>query len=654
MADQSTSTGQPLPEEGAHPAPAPPAHGGAQNGHGQAGFGALFIGSIGVVYGDIGTSPLYAFREAMRAALGPNLEGAVPREAVIGILSLILWALILLVTIKYVLLLLRADNQGEGGTLTLLALVQKIVGRDKLAIIGVGVIGAALFYGDAAITPAISVVSALEGLKLVTPVFEPYILPLTVVIIVGLFAVQRHGTARVARFFGPITLVWFLTMAVLGFLHIWDDLGVLAAFNPVNGALFLASNGTVGLIALGAVFLAVSGCEALFADLGHFGRRPIQWAWLGVVFPCLTLNYLGQGAMVLAKPETLVNPFFLLAPGWALLPLVALATMATIIASQAVITGAFSLTRQATQLGLLPRLKIMHTSEEHAGQIYLPFINWSLMVAVLILVLTFQTSSRLASAYGVAVSGTMVVNSILFFLVVWRVWKWNRFAAAAITVPFLAIEVVFFGANLTKTLEGGWVPLMLAAGIVFLMFTWRTGTRILGEKTRRIEVPLADLMRSFEKRPPHRVPGTAVFLTSDHAYAPASLLHNLKHNKVLHEHNVFLAVNTAETPRVPDGERISFEKINDTFSKLVVRFGYMETPHVPKALIACKKVGLKFDMMSTSFFLSRRHLKASGKLGMPLWQDYIFIGMAVNANSASDYFHLPTGRVVEVGTQVTI
>ncbi|MDP3546151.1 MAG: potassium transporter Kup, partial [Phreatobacter sp.] len=513
---------------------------------------------------------------------------------------------------------------------------------------------AALFYGDAAITPAISVLSALEGLKLVTPVFEPYILPLTVVIIVGLFAVQSHGTASVARYFGPICIVWFLAMALIGGIHIADDLGVFHAFNPYYGLVFLANNGTIGLLALGAVFLAVTGGEALYTDMGHFGRKPIQWAWFCLVFPALTLNYLGQGAMVLADPSKLANPFYLLAPSWALLPMVVLATMATIIASQAVITGAFSLSRQAIQLGLLPRMAIRHTSEEHSGQIYMPAVNWGLLISVLVLVLMFKNSSSLASAYGIAVTATMFITAVLAWFVVRRLWKWNIVLALAVMAPLILIHLIFFGANLLKLVDGGWVPLVIGAVIMFLMMTWRKGSAILADKTRRIEVPLADLLKSFDKRPPHQVTGTAVFLTSDQAYAPASLLHNLKHNKVLHEHNVFLAVKSVDTPRLPDGERVSFEKINDRFSRLTVRFGYMETPHVPKALIACKKYGLKFDMMSTSFFLSRRHLKASGKLGMPLWQDYIFIGMAVNANSASDYFHLPTGRVVEVGTQVTI
>jgi len=624
------------------------------HGHSQASFWGLFVGSVGVVYGDIGTSPLYAFREAVVAATGHGATGAPSRDIVLGVLSLILWSLILIITGKYVLLLLRADDKGEGGILTLVALAQRALGKPSYVVALLGMAGAAMFYGDAAITPAISVLSALEGLKLVTPVFEPYILPLTVVIIVGLFAVQSHGTASVARYFGPICIVWFLAMAVTGAIHIADDLGVFHAFNPYYGLVFLANNGTIGLLALGAVFLAVTGGEALYTDMGHFGRKPIQWAWFCLVFPALTLNYLGQGAMVLADPSKLANPFYLLTPSWALLPMVILATMATIIASQAVITGAFSLSRQAIQLGLLPRMAIRHTSEEHSGQIYMPAVNWGLLIGVLTLVLLFKNSSSLASAYGIAVTATMFITAVLAWFVVRRLWKWNIVLALTIMAPLILIHLIFFGANLLKLVDGGWVPLVIGAVIMFLMMTWRKGSEILADKTRRIEVPLADLLKSFDKRPPHQVAGTAVFLTSDQAYAPASLLHNLKHNKVLHEHNVFLAVKSVDTPRLPDGERVSFEKINDRFSRLTVRFGYMETPHVPKALIACKKYGLKFDMMSTSFFLSRRHLKASGKLGMPLWQDYLFIGMAVNANSASDYFHLPTGRVVEVGTQVTI
>ncbi len=622
--------------------------------HNTSGFWALTLGSIGVVYGDIGTSPLYALRESVMAAMGHGATGAPSRDIVIGVLSLILWALILIVTIKYVLLLLRADNNGEGGILTLVALANRALGRSSLTVAMLGIIGAALFFGDAAITPAISVLSAVEGLKLVTPIFEPYIVPITCVIIITLFAVQSHGTASVAKWFGPITTIWFLSMAAMGVYHIQDDLSVFEAFNPIHGIMFVAQYKMLGLAALGAVFLAVTGGEALYTDLGHFGRKPIQFAWFGLVFPSLTLNYLGQGAMILAHPETLQNPFFLMAPDWALLPMVILATLATIIASQAVITGAFSLTRQAIQLGLLPRLKVSHTSAEHSGQIYMPGINWSILICVLLLVLLFRNSSSLASAYGIAVTATMAVTAVLAYIVIRHLWQWSLLASWALMGPLIVIHFIFLGANLLKLIDGGWVPLAFGILIMILMLTWRTGTRILSEKTRRIEVPLKDLLSSLSKRPPHRVPGTAVFLTSDHSYAPTALLHNLKHNKVLHEANVLLKVEGVDTPRVEDTDRIVMEQISEGFSKVVIRFGYMETPHVPRALGLCRKMGWKFDIMSTSFFLSRRHLKASGKMGMPIWQDHIFITMALNANSATDYFHLPTGRVVEVGTQVTV
>ncbi|MEI8144062.1 MAG: potassium transporter Kup [Alphaproteobacteria bacterium] len=621
-------------------------------GHGTTGYWALFIGCVGVVYGDIGTSPLYAFREALAAAAGHG--GKPTREMVLGVISLILWSLILIVTVKYVLVLLRADDRGEGGIMTLSALAQRSL-KARTAIIGIlGMAGAALFYGDAIITPAISVLSAVEGLKLVTPVFEPYILPITLVNLIALFAVQSRGTAHVAKFFGPIMLLWFVTIAIAGVFHIFDDIGIFWAFNPYYGVVFLANNGTIGLLTLGAVFLAVTGGEALYADLGHFGRKPIAGAWFSVVVPALMLNYLGQGAMVLAHPETIENPFFLLVPSWALLPLVILATLATIIASQAVITGAFSLTRQAVQLGLLPRMSVQHTSAEQAGQIYMPFVNWVLLFGVLILVLTFKTSSNLASAYGIAVTGTMVITATLTIVVLRYQWRWSVISTALVMGPLLAIDFVFLGANLMKVHEGGWVPLLLGVCVLFVMLTWIKGSKILTAKTRRIEVPLADLLRSLEKRPPHKVSGTAVFLTSDPTYAPTALLHNLKHNKVLHEKNVLLSIINVDAPRVNPDTRVSIESISDMFSKVSVRFGYMESPNVPRALSICKKMGLPVDMMTTSFFLSRRHLKASGKLGMPLWQDHMFIAMAVNANSASDYFHLPSGRVVEVGTQVTI
>ncbi|MHB2166482.1 potassium transporter Kup [Alsobacter sp. R-9] len=617
-----------------------------------AGFWTLTLGSIGVVYGDIGTSPLYAFREALSAA-GTAHQG-VQRADVIGVLSLILWALIVIVTIKYVFFLLRADNDGEGGTLSLLALAQRALGRPSAAVFFLGAAGAALFYGDALITPAISVLSAVEGLKLATSSFEPYILPISVAIILGLFLVQSRGTARVAVWFGPITLVWFAAMAAGGILHIADDPGVIAAFDPRHALAFLAGNGKVGLVALGAVFLAVTGAEALYADLGHFGRRPIQFAWLAVVFPALTLNYLGQGALVMARPEALENPFFLLYPSWALLPMVALATMATVIASQAVITGAYSLTRQAVQLRLLPRLEIRHTSETHAGQIYMPQVNVLLLVGVLLLVFLFGSSSRLATAYGIAVTGTMLVTASLAFVVVWKHWRWPLWAAATIVLPFVGIEIVFLGANLLKLFEGGYVPVLLALGIMVMMSTWVKGTRILFEKARRQDVSIADLAGSLEKKPPLIVPGTAVFLTSDPDTAPAALLHSLKHYKVLHEANVLLTVQTATVPRVAGDGRVRIEPIGGRFSRVVLTFGYMEEPNVPAALALCRKKGLKFDIMSTSFFLSRRSIKASPRGGMPLWRDRIYILLASNATDATDYFRIPTGRVVEIGSQMTV
>lgn len=627
----------------------------AVHGTAPASFWGLTLGSIGVVYGDIGTSPLYAMREAITAAMGHGATGAAPsRDIVIGCVSLILWSLILIVTIKYVLLLLRADDKGEGGILTLVALAQRCMTRPSGTVALLGMAGAALFYGDAAITPAISVLSAIEGLKLVTPVFEPYILPITLMIIVGLFAVQSRGTAQVAKFFGPICVGWFLLMGAAGAVHIADDPSIFAAFNPVHGLTFVIHHGTVGFLALGAVFLAVTGGEALYTDLGHFGRKPIQFAWFSLVLPSLTLNYLGQGAMVLANPATLENPFFLLVPTWALLPTVIMATLATIIASQAVITGAFSLSRQAIQLGILPRMAVRHTSESHSGQIYLPAINWGLLIGVIILVLAFRSSSALASAYGIAVTATMAITAVLAAVVVRRLWHWNAGLTALIMVPLIVIHVIFLGANLLKVFEGGWVPLLIGSAVLFLMMTWTKGSRILAEKTRRVEVPLADLLSSLARRPPHTVPGTAVFLTSNHDYAPTALLHNLKHNKVLHERNVLLAVLAVDAPRIHEAERVTVTPLSHGFVSVTVRFGYMESPNVPRALMAARDKGCPFELMTTSFFLSRRHLKASGKLGMPLWQDYLFIGMAVNANAASDYFRLPMGRVVEVGTQVTI
>jgi KUP system potassium uptake protein len=623
----------------------------AQEGSVTTGFWALTLGSIGVVFGDIGTSPLYAFREAVAGAAQGQ---PITRPLVLGVLSLILWALFVVVTAKYVLLLLRADNNGEGGTLSLMALGQRALQRRSWFLLTLGVIGASMFIGDSMITPAISVLSAVEGLKLATPALEHYVVPLTVFILVVLFSVQSSGTARVASAFGPVMIVWFSSLAAMGLVHISDDPSVLAAINPAYGIQFLLSHGTVGMVTLGAVFLAVTGGEALYADLGHFGRKPIQAGWLFFVLPSLLINYFGQGALVLSNPAAIENSFYRMVPEILLLPLVALATAATVIASQAVITGAYSLIRQAVQLGLLPRFEVRYTSEAHAGQIYLPRVNTLLLIGVLLLVLLFRTSSGLASAYGIAVSTTMVVDGIMGFVVIWKLWNWRAATAAAVIVPFVVVDMTFFSANLLKLLEGAWVPLLFGLAMAVTIWTWRRGAAILTAKTRRTEVPLKDLIQSLEKRPPHIVKGTAVFLTSDPNFVPTALLHNLKHNKVLHEHNVILTIETAQTPRVGLSDRVRMETISDKFATVRLRFGFMESPNVPKALVIARKLGWQFDIMATSFFVSRRSLKPSAQSGMPLWQDRLFIMLSRSANDATDYFQIPTGRVVEVGTQVTI
>ncbi len=635
--------------------------GGEASAHGQreprsqAGLLALTVGSIGVVYGDIGTSPLYALRQAVMAAAPDGTPLA--RATVLGVVSLILWALIVVVTLKYVVILLRADNNGEGGTLTLMALASRAVGRMGQAasvVALLGIISAALFYGDAVITPALSVLSAIEGLDVATPAFDAYVVPLTVVILLALFAGQSRGTAKVAALFGPIMIVWFAAIAVAGLFHVARDPGVLWALNPYYGLDFLFHHGMIGLYTLGAVFLAVTGAEALYADLGHFGRGPIQIAWLFLVLPALALNYLGQGALVFANAKAVENPFFLLFPDWALIPMVVLATVATVIASQAVITGAYSLTSQAIQLGLLPRFEVRHTSAQQAGQIYMPRVNGLLLIGVLLLVALFRSSSALASAYGIAVTGTMVVTGMMAFIVVWRMWRWSPYAAAALIVPFLLIDLTFLSANMLKVIEGGWVPLALGGVVMLIMYTWRRGSRLLFDKTRRLETPLEDLVRMLERKPPQRVPGTAVFLTSDPKSAPTALLHSLKHYKVLHEKNVIISVETTHTPRVEASKRVRIEPVGSTFMRVLLRFGYMETPNIPRALAIARKLGWHFDIMSTSFFLSRRALRPASHSGMPRWQDRLFITLARSANDATDYFQIPTDRVVEVGTQVSI
>jgi KUP system potassium uptake protein len=615
-------------------------------------FFGLMLGCIGVVYGDIGTSPLYALRESVLAAVGPTAP--VGEEVILGILSLIIWALILIVTVKYVMILLRADNNGEGGTLALMALARRALGGNGFTIMLLGVISAALFYGDAMITPALSVLSAVEGLEVITPALARYVVPLSVVILFALFAVQSHGTARVAAFFGPTTLLWFFALAVGGAWHVAQNPSVLAAFNPVHGVSFLLSHGIIGLLTLGAVFLVVTGAEALYADLGHFGRGPIRTAWLTVCLPALTINYLGQGALLLGDSRAITNPFFLLYPDWARAPMIALATAATVIASQAVISGAYSLTAQAIQLGLLPRLEIRHTSESQFGQIYIPRVNIILLIGVLLLVVQFRSSGALASAYGIAVTGTMVVTAIMAFIVIWKYWRWSVWGAAALMAPFLLIDLIFLGANLLKVFQGGWVPLMIGGMMMALMLTWVKGARILAAKTRRLETPIDSLIDALDRRQPHKVAGTAVFLTADPESAPTALLHSLKHYKVLHEQNVVLTLITESTPRVAPAERVNVAPLGKIFTRVLVRFGFMETPNIPKALALARKHGLTFDIMSTSFFLSRRVVRPDTKSGMPVWQDRLFIILAKNADDASSYFGLPTDRVVEIGTQITV
>ncbi len=636
----------------ADPAGAPKA--GAEGAHHppKEGFWALAVGSVGVVFGDIGTSPLYA----MRVALASSADSG--EMTVLGVVSLITWALILIVTVKYVVFLMNADNKGEGGTLALMALAQRVIeGRRSVSVFFLGVVGAALFYGDGVLTPAVSVVSAVEGLKIapgIGPRLAPYVLPISATILIALFMVQSRGTASVGRFFGPITVLWFLTLGGLGIYHIADDPSIVRGLSPHYGVLLLLDNGLLGFLILGGVFLAVTGAEALYADMGHFGKAPLRMAWIGLVLPCLLLNYFGQGALVLSHPEAQANPFFAMVPQAIYWPVLILGAAATIIASQAVITGAFSVTQQAVQLGLLPRMDIRRTSETQAGQIYVPQVNTLLLIGVLVLVALFQTSDNLTSAYGIAVTGAMLVDTLLFFVIIRHMWKRPLWQAALAAGFFGAIDVVFVGANLLKIPQGAWAPLVLGVGLVTIMWTWTRGARILTEKTRRDSVSLVELSEILKARSPHRAPGTAIFLTSDPTMAPVALMHNLKHNKVLHEKNIVLTVETAETPRVREEDRIRIEPVNDDFKRVIISYGFMESPNIPKALGLCRRQGLKFDIMATSFFLGRRSVVPSARSGMPPWQDKLFIFLMKNAANPTDFYKIPPGRVVELGTQVTV
>ncbi|HTJ57036.1 MAG TPA: potassium transporter Kup [Devosiaceae bacterium] len=622
-----------------------------QSSHANKNLPILVLGAIGVVYGDIGTSPIYAFRQA----LADGASQATLASDVLGLLSLIVWALIITVTIKYVIFVTRADNRGEGGILSLMSLAKTGFTGKTTWIIALGVLGAALFFGDSIITPAISVLSAVEGVETIAPSLSVWVLPATVVILLALFMFQRFGTATVASVFGPVMVVWFLVIGLSGLVHIVATPQVLLAINPYYGLHFLATHWGIAGVVIGAVFLAVTGGEALYADLGHFGRRPVAVAWLSLVFPCLLLNYFGQGAFVLQGGiSAAANPFFEMHPEWARIPVVVLSTAATVIASQAVISGAYSLAQQAIALNLLPRMTVRHTSETALGQIYMPQVNSMLLVSVLLLVVGFKSSAALSSAYGISVSGVMLVTSVFLAIVMWRIWKWPKPAIFAVMIPLFIVDLGFVVANMGKILDGGWVPAGVAAWIALIMIVWMVGRQRLIEKTRRDEVPLEFLVQNLTKKRPIIVPGTAVFLTSDATGAPTALLHSLKHYKVLHEKNVILTVQTSNLPRVPDNEKVRIESMSELFYRVIVTFGYVETPNIPKALGLARKLGWKFDIMSTSFFLSRRSIKPSPKGGMPFWADRLFIALARNATDATEYFHIPTGRVVEIGTQVTI
>lgn len=628
----------------------PASHG----GHGPSGGKlALTVGAIGVVFGDIGTSPLYAMREA----LAHSRSGGTAELAVLGVVSLVFWALLLVVTVKYVVFLMRADNKGEGGTLALMALAQRSIGRRSALVFFLGVCGAAMFYGDGVLTPAVSVLSAVEGLGGAPGLdgrLDPIIPAIAAGILITLFMVQARGTAGLAKAFGPITTVWFLIMAGLGVFHIFDDPSILRALSPHYGVLFLIDNGFLGFILLGSVFLAVTGAEALYTDMGHFGKAPIRAGWMAFVLPCLMLNYLGQGALVLSDPAARLNPFWAMIPPAIYWPVLLMATLATVIASQAVITGAFSLTRQAVQLGLLPRMSILQTSENQAGQIYVPAVNMMMLFGVLMLLAMFPSSSQLAGAYGVSVTGAMLVDSLLAWFIVRRLWKWSLPLSVVAVAPFLLIDLAFFGSNLLKIPQGAWAPLLMGGGLVLVMWTWVRGTQILAHKTRKDSLPLNDLIDMMKARPPHRAPGTAIFLTSDPDVAPVALMHNLKHNKVLHEKNVILTVRTLDRPRVKEADRVAIATLNEDFTTLTLSYGFMETPHIPRALGLCRKQGLKFDIMATSFFLGRRSVIPTAREGMPLWQDRLFIFLMRNAANPTDFFHIPPGRVVEMGAQVSV
>ncbi len=616
----------------------------------------LTITALGVVYGDIGTSPLYAIRECFFGThpVQPS------HDNVLGVLSLIIYALVLVVTIKYVFIVLQADNQGEGGIVALTALIPSRNGGRRAAarlaagrpiLIALGIFGTALLYGEGIITPAISVLGAVEGLGVITPLFTPYVLPTTVALVVGLFVIQQFGTHRVGGLFGPIVVVWFVTIAILGMIWIVRAPVVLAAFNPVYAVAFLRENGFPGFAVLGAVALVITGAEALYADMGHFGRVPIRLAWLALVLPALILNYLGQGALLLLNPGA-THPFFMLAPTWALIPLVAIAAMAAIIASQALISGSFSITRQAIQLGLAPRLDVEHTSSHAMGQIYVPQVNWAMMIATVLIVIGFGSSGAIAAAYGIGVTMTMVITITLLYVVMTERWGWPLPAAVAVTATFLIIDLAFFGANLLKLTHGGWVTLLIASVLFVLMTTWRTGRRLLGERLTARAIPLDDFIAAVIAQSPQRVPGTAVFMTAQPQGTPPALAHNVRYNKVLHEHVVVLQVTTAQTPYVAPADRLSVELLGHGIYSVRAQYGFMEDPDVPAALLLAREKGVDLDPDDLTYFLGRETILVTRRAGMALWREKLFVLIARNAVRATAFFRLPPERVVELGVQV--
>ena len=613
---------------------------------------ALMLGAIGVVYGDIGTSPLYAMKESF---LGPH-PMSVDRLHVFGVLSLIFWSLMLIVTAKYVAVAMRADNRGEGGSFALLSLISRNLegNRWTKGLIVMGVLATCLFYGDAMITPAVTLLPAIEGLAIVETGFKPLIIPVTIAILVGLFLVQQRGTGSVGKLFGPVILVYLLVLAALGIAKIVERPEIIGALSPSWAIRFFLVNPKLSFLALGSVFLAVTGAEALYADMGHFGRRAIGWSWITIVYPCLMLNYLGQGALLLENPAAVANPFYLMAPDWGRLPLVGLVTLACMIASQAVISGAFSVTHQAVQLGFLPRLRTLHTSEKAAGQIYIPFVNWTLLIMIVLLVLGFRESTRLASAYGIAVTGTMLITTVMLGFLVFQVWRWNRLLAGATIGLFLVVDSIFFASNITKVADGGWFPLLVAAVTFTILTTWAKGRQMMRERLQISALPLPVFIKSVTKSV-HRVRGTSVFLSASSDVVPAALLHNLKHNQVLHERVLILHVKVEEVPHVAQDKRVEVHDAGHGFYRVILHYGFMQEVDIPRDLAGIKTCGEPFKMMSTSFFLGRQKLIASKKApGMALWREKLFAWMLKSSESAMEFFKLPTNRVVELGSQLQI